>query len=1805
MRRLLALGLLLCSAYYVYGQATGSGTFVASGGVVISSAPGTQAPSITQQPQNTEVPVGQTATFTVVATNATTYQWQKNGSNVGGATSSSFTTPVTVSGDNGSTWDVVINGGALTSVVVTLQVDTAASIATATVTPTATTNIPSNFGGISTFSLPDNCDMMGTAAAPNPIYRQLIKNLIFPGQSFILTAEDDDSPSGGAIPSPGPTAAQVGCPGQLFTDMNNAGYNFTYWNGVPECAGSQTHANQYASAFLNNMPATWLPKMVFGNEPDITASGCGGYTTYNTRFGTWSTGIRALTGGANTLFMGPELAATGSANATSFINANFALLSAGGEHGYPMAGGSCTGNLGTATIPLELAAGTASYFNSALATAISAAHAKGTKLFLSETNTAFCSGVDGVSNVQAAGLWLMDYMFNLASVGVDSVEVFSDEGDFYDLFGFTTTSAPYSISFINPEYYGFMMFQQATQNNSSIIGDTVTSSNNVASWATRDAASVVRILMINKDQSATGTAQITLAGYQTATATYLKAPLLTSKTGITYAGQTFDGSSDGTLQGAVQTWQVPAFSNVYQVQLPVASAVLLTLIPAFQGPLGLNTAPGWVKIPGTTLNGGSENHTPCPPNGFRSWTMSSGDWTANCHNVFLDPSGGIMDWPRNRMCIWGGGHNDYGGNEIYCLQLALAGKDINGHPFVAGANTYGPLVRMDNPGPPNTSAIVAAETLPAATSLPQAGFGPGNAFPDPTRATPNARHLYDGVEFLPSLDLEVIVNGNLNATGGSGNHTWKLGLSSLNYATCAPQLFPSAPCDPNWLDAGNTVPSAGAGTILKYDPKNGKLWIFENLTGVVYQNDPTTFGGWTSAGSFGAVLGFHSSSVMDPDDDFWIHVGNNPPTDGMGYFDLGPFTANGSNPVHHAPTLDATCTNMMSAMLTNKKYYPGLVWDPIAKQVVIYPGFGNNLYFLDPKQTNWVCISEAFGATQGVDYPQDSFTTSGAEGGEGTFTKFNYSPSLDVFEICNDYNKDCWYFHRRRGNFTIKNTSGGTLTNQPRSQGLILRDGDVKQCANVFLSVNGVMTAVATTQTDVKNRYPSGNLKYAVVSFIVPGSWAASEIKYGDVDSQASCNNSSPQTKTQMLAAGYNFDAKIVLTATFNRTISARSILNAATNCTDPGTDFEGSSSLCTYWLKGPIVTAVLLADRQGKTFDTNVDGNAGNPLHPEFEAWFYPQNNAVQIGVSLENIWASTTPANSARNQTYAAAITTGNTSPTTVLSQASGKHQTRTRWHRTFWLNQADPVSLMMIDYNYRYLATTKFFPNWDPFNPVTPTTLAAGANPVRCTPSFFATESLGLFNVNTTGDSVGCIPVAIAATGANEYHGALPTWAIACLMTQDPGYCKVDHGDGAGNPGHAELINELPYFFREADASAGHGGFYDVGGTIGTLGRNISINARTQVSLNSTASANTCNTNFAADYINFGGTGEDITPWGANNLDTTHEGNGAYLAYLMTGQHFYYETVLMQGAYALGLGPGNRACTQNSGNANLRMGSAGYYYNDQERGQTWIFRDNGLAAFIAVDGSPEKGYFEDKLKQNISVFQCARGMTNDYPANSTACTYGSTARNLVHLGNGSSLGSWTLGQGYAEGAGSNYVIASGSTLNQVACDGAHATTPCSANAWFQNEYSAEVTAWIHDLGYNPSDNLRGWIANFFLNRVMNPANTIFDIGVYVYPTADNNNVQTNITTWAQFNTFFNTHASSWPTCNVGVDEGHQDTQGVVSLYYDLTSSQGGYKGSDAFNTLVASMNCNFTNGSPKWDLVPRGQYGLSVSPIPAKTF
>ena len=81
-----------------------------SGCVGLTGAPVQGKPSISSQPTSQAVTVGQTATFSVTTSgdDLLSYQWRKDGTDIGGATSASYTTPATTLSDSGSSFTVVV-----------------------------------------------------------------------------------------------------------------------------------------------------------------------------------------------------------------------------------------------------------------------------------------------------------------------------------------------------------------------------------------------------------------------------------------------------------------------------------------------------------------------------------------------------------------------------------------------------------------------------------------------------------------------------------------------------------------------------------------------------------------------------------------------------------------------------------------------------------------------------------------------------------------------------------------------------------------------------------------------------------------------------------------------------------------------------------------------------------------------------------------------------------------------------------------------------------------------------------------------------------------------------------------------------------------------------------------------------------------------------------------------------------------------------------------------------------------------------------------------------------------------------------------------------------------------------------------------------------------------------------------------------------------------------------------------------------------------------------------------------------------
>jgi hypothetical protein len=90
-----------------------------------------------------------------------------------------------------------------------------------------------------------------------------------------------------------------------------------------------------------------------------------------------------------------------------------------------------------------------------------------------------------------------------------------------------------------------------------------------------DASHTPRLVLINKDRSSTGTVDVTLSGYNHAQIYRLTAPSYQSTTRVTFAGQTFDGSKNGVIQGTQTVESVDVSNGVFQIPMPITSAALV------------------------------------------------------------------------------------------------------------------------------------------------------------------------------------------------------------------------------------------------------------------------------------------------------------------------------------------------------------------------------------------------------------------------------------------------------------------------------------------------------------------------------------------------------------------------------------------------------------------------------------------------------------------------------------------------------------------------------------------------------------------------------------------------------------------------------------------------------------------------------------------------------------------------------------------------------------------------------------------------------------------------------------------------------------------------------------------------------------------------------------------------------------------------------------------------------------------------------------------------------------------------------
>jgi len=247
------------------------------------------------------------------------------------------------------------------------------------------------------------------------------------------------------------------------------------------------------------------------------------------------------------------------------------LLSSVSYHRYPS--DHCNGRVVTLD---QLLSDSASVHQAQIMAPISkAALALKIPFFIGEGNSVACGGMPGVSNVFGSALWAVDFLLNMAAVNVSRFNFHGGSTAIYTAIAYNSSTSNEPV--VRPLYYAMWLISQVTSDYASILeSNSKTTNALIKSWALISNKGQTRVVVVHKDPKATADAQVTITPSSRSTSpaqlVFLSAKDgVNAENGLEYAGQTFDGSTDGKPSGnRVVTNVNPNSNGEYSFTLPVA-----------------------------------------------------------------------------------------------------------------------------------------------------------------------------------------------------------------------------------------------------------------------------------------------------------------------------------------------------------------------------------------------------------------------------------------------------------------------------------------------------------------------------------------------------------------------------------------------------------------------------------------------------------------------------------------------------------------------------------------------------------------------------------------------------------------------------------------------------------------------------------------------------------------------------------------------------------------------------------------------------------------------------------------------------------------------------------------------------------------------------------------------------------------------------------------------------------------------------------------------------------------------------------
>lgn len=205
---------------------------------------------------------------------------------------------------------------------------------------------------------------------------------------------------------------------------------------------------------------------------------------------------------------------------------------------------------------------------------------------------------------------------------------------------------------------------------------------------------------------------------------------------------------------------------------------------------------GWLELADTKLS------TVCACNdGFPQVCANSG-----CGGIF-SWSSGAYDSLRSRLIVFGGGHSDYFGNELYALSLADSS-----------------MSRLNDPGLP-----LASECSPQTANGTQ----------------PGSRHTYDTLLYLEHADRLFVFGGSMPPCGYLSDDTWTYSFADERWEAHEPT---------------GPKPKAVPGIVADYDAKSKRVFLHDAAALYSYDLEQDAFTQLLDEDS----IDYHMAGAIEP-----------------------------------------------------------------------------------------------------------------------------------------------------------------------------------------------------------------------------------------------------------------------------------------------------------------------------------------------------------------------------------------------------------------------------------------------------------------------------------------------------------------------------------------------------------------------------------------------------------------------------------------------------------------------------------------------------------------------------------------------------------------------------------------------------------------------------------------------------------------------------------------------------------------------------------------------------------------------------